>query len=156
MSQSNKKGGRGGDGGGGKGGPPKKNDDNDNKNKEKEKEKDEPNANNNEDEVPVTSKPQSAGTSSRDVAQKVLLLCQKGEWAPVDQVLKVIEKNIVAQGDDANTVPLAGVVDLVRILSRLTTKEFKKDKIQIKMAKLKTNKKNILQNIIFNVICFAN
>lgn len=59
-------------------------------------------------------KPQSAGASIRDAAQRVLVLCQKGEWGPVDQVLKSMEKSISNAGDDANTVPLLGVADTVR------------------------------------------
>lgn len=103
MSQPTKK-------GGGKGPPAKKEEVDKTGSKDKEKDKDETNSN--EEEAP-SSKPQSAGASSRDAAQKVLSLCQKGEWAPVDQVLKVMEKNILAHGEDANTIPLAGVVDLV-------------------------------------------
>lgn len=59
------------------------------------------------------SKPQSAGASTRDAAQKMLVLCQKGEWGPVDQLLKSMEKAISNAGDDANTIPLLGVADLV-------------------------------------------
>lgn len=61
------------------------------------------------------SKPQSAGASLRDAAQRILVLCQKAEWSPVDQVLKSLEKSIAAAagGEDVNTTPLAGVSDLV-------------------------------------------
>lgn len=78
----------------------------------KEKEKDEI-ASNPEGEEGTASKPQSAGANVRDAAQRVLVLCQKGEWAPVDQVLKSMEKAIANAGGDANTIPLAGVQDLV-------------------------------------------
>lgn len=78
----------------------------------KEKEKDETTSNP-EGEEAVASKPQSAGANVRDAAQRILVLCQKGEWAPVDQVLKSMEKAIANSGDEANTVPLAGVQDLV-------------------------------------------
>lgn len=66
------------------------------------------------EEVPVP-KPQSAGAIIRDAAQKVLNLCQKGEWGPVEQVLKSMEKAIANAGEEANTVPLSGVIDLVSI-----------------------------------------
>lgn len=64
-----------------------------------------------------TPKPQSAGASNKDAAQRVLTLCQKGEWAPIDQILKGMEKAIAAAGEDANTVPLAGVLDIVSVRS---------------------------------------
>jgi hypothetical protein len=80
----------------------------------KEKEKEETSSNPEGDDTP-SSKPQSAGANVRDAAQRILVLCQKGEWAPVDQVLKSMEKSIAAAGEDANTVPLAGVADIVRI-----------------------------------------
>lgn len=67
------------------------------------------------DENPAPSKPPSAGTNVRDAAQKVLTLCQKGEWAPVDQVLKTIEKAVASAGEEAITNPLAGVADTVSI-----------------------------------------
>lgn len=78
----------------------------------KEKEKEETGSNPEGEEAPVP-KPQSAGANIRDAAQRVLVLCQKAEWAPVDQVLKSMEKAIAAAGDDANTIPLAGVADMV-------------------------------------------
>jgi hypothetical protein len=58
-------------------------------------------------------KPGSAGASTREAALKVLQLCQKGEWPPVDQALKVLEKAVSAGGEDVNTTPLLGVVDPV-------------------------------------------
>lgn len=113
-------------GGGGKG-PPKdtksdnKNEDKDaskttTKDQDKDKEKDETGSvagggGGGEDAPP--SKPPSAGTNVRDAAQKVLTLCQKGEWGPVDQVLKSIEKAVAAAGEDAIVNPLAGVADAV-------------------------------------------
>ncbi|XP_022916147.2 serine/threonine-protein phosphatase 6 regulatory ankyrin repeat subunit B isoform X2 [Onthophagus taurus] len=78
--------------------------------KDKDNGKDETGSNAETDETP-SSKPQSAGASTRDAAQKVLSLCQKGEWGPVDQILKSIEKAIANAGEDANTVPLLGVAD---------------------------------------------
>lgn len=122
MSQP---GGKKGGGGGGKG-PPKdtksdnKNEDKDaskttTKDQDKDKEKDETGSvaggGGGEDAPP--SKPPSAGTNVRDAAQKVLTLCQKGEWGPVDQVLKSIEKAVAAAGEDAIVNPLAGVADAV-------------------------------------------
>lgn len=79
----------------------------------KDKEKEETSSN---PEEPA-SKPQSAGASVKDAAQKVLLLCQKSEWGPVDQVLKSMEKSIAAAGEDANICPLAGIADTVGIFS---------------------------------------
>jgi hypothetical protein len=58
-------------------------------------------------------KPGSAGSSTREAALKVLQLSQKGEWPPVDQALKVLEKIVAAGGDETNTAPLLGVVDPV-------------------------------------------
>ncbi|XP_065174102.1 serine/threonine-protein phosphatase 6 regulatory ankyrin repeat subunit A isoform X3 [Atheta coriaria] len=63
------------------------------------------------DEEAPPPKPQSAGASIRDAAQRVLLLSQKGEWGPVDQTLKSMEKAITNAGEDANTIPLLGVAD---------------------------------------------
>ncbi|EDS37636.1 conserved hypothetical protein [Culex quinquefasciatus] len=57
------------------------------------------------------SKPGSAGATVRDGAQKVLTLAMKSEWAPVEAVLKGLEKAVAAGGDDANLTPLAGVMD---------------------------------------------
>lgn len=66
----------------------------------------------NDDFVP---KPQSAGASTRDTAQRILTLAQKGEWAAVEQTLKNMEKTVANGGDDVNSVPLAGVLYVVRI-----------------------------------------
>ncbi|KAK5645294.1 hypothetical protein RI129_006594 [Pyrocoelia pectoralis] len=105
MSQARK--------GGGKGPPKDKIDDGkDKESKEKVPSKDKEETGSNADSEETIPKPQSAGVASRDAAQRVLALCQKGEWAPVDQVLKSMEKAIANAGDDANTVPLAGVIDL--------------------------------------------
>ncbi|XP_046663670.1 LOW QUALITY PROTEIN: serine/threonine-protein phosphatase 6 regulatory ankyrin repeat subunit A [Homalodisca vitripennis] len=43
---------------------------------------------------------------------RVLQLCQKGEWPPMDQVLKGLEKTVAAGGEDINTSPLAGIIDV--------------------------------------------
>ncbi|XP_037903075.1 serine/threonine-protein phosphatase 6 regulatory ankyrin repeat subunit A isoform X2 [Hermetia illucens] len=56
-------------------------------------------------------KPQSAGASVRDAANKVLALAMKAEWTPVDQALKGLEKYVSNVGEDGNHTPLAGVLD---------------------------------------------
>lgn len=61
------------------------------------------------------TKPGSAGASARDGALRVLLLCQKGEWPPMDQVLKGMEKSVAAGGEEINTTPLAGIMDPVSL-----------------------------------------
>ncbi|KAF5298214.1 hypothetical protein FQA39_LY02638 [Lamprigera yunnana] len=99
--------------GGGKGPAKDKNEDGkDKEQKEKVPSKDKEETGSNADSEETVPKPQSAGVTTRDAAQKILSLCQKGEWAPVDQVLKSMEKAIANAGEDANTVPLAGVIDL--------------------------------------------
>lgn len=69
-------------------------------------------ANKSIDEV-VPPKPQSAGASTRDAAQKLLGLTMRQEWTPIEQVMKSLEKAVAAAGDDINTTPLAGVLDPV-------------------------------------------
>uniref|UniRef100_A0A182UPB2 Uncharacterized protein n=1 Tax=Anopheles merus TaxID=30066 RepID=A0A182UPB2_ANOME len=64
-------------------------------------------------EQPSQPKPGSAGATVRDGAQKVLNLAMKSEWAPVEAVLKGLEKAVAAGGDDSNQTPLAGVLDPV-------------------------------------------
>jgi hypothetical protein len=63
--------------------------------------------------VGSAKRPSSAGASIREAALRVLQLSQKGEWPPVDQALKVLEKIVAAGGEETNTVPLLGVVDPV-------------------------------------------
>ncbi|KAH1017863.1 hypothetical protein HUJ05_008457 [Dendroctonus ponderosae] len=75
------------------------------------KDKEETSSNPDGDETP-SSKPQSAGANVRDAAQRILTLCQKAEWAPIDQILKSMEKAISNAGEDAHTTPLAGIADL--------------------------------------------
>lgn len=58
-------------------------------------------------------KPQSAGANTRDAAAKILAQAQKGEWPAVEQSLKSLEKMVAAGGEEANTTPLAGVLDTV-------------------------------------------
>ncbi|CAH1122114.1 unnamed protein product [Ceutorhynchus assimilis] len=106
----------GGKKGGGKG-PPKgdKNEDTNGTGKiaiaKESKDKEETTSNPDGDDTP-SAKPQSAGANVRDAAQRILTLCQKAEWAPIDQILKSMEKAIANAGEDANSIPLAGVADL--------------------------------------------
>ncbi|KAK0166183.1 hypothetical protein PV328_004625 [Microctonus aethiopoides] len=57
------------------------------------------------------SKPGSAGATAREGAQRLLGLATRSEWAPVDQLLKTMEKAMQSAGDDGNPAPLAGVMD---------------------------------------------
>lgn len=105
---------------GGKG-PPKKNADDEKATPPKlPEEKDETSSNNGDKKevkenngVEVLVKPPSAGVNMRDVAAKILVLAQKGEWPAVEQTLKVLEKLVVAGGEDTVTVPMAGILDPV-------------------------------------------
>lgn len=60
-------------------------------------------------------KPPSAGVNIREVAARILTLAQKGEWPAVEQTLKVLEKLVAAGGEDAISVPMAGILDPVSI-----------------------------------------
>ncbi|XP_071864941.1 no mechanoreceptor potential C isoform X2 [Bombus fervidus] len=57
------------------------------------------------------SKPGSAGATSREAAQKLLGLAARGEWAPVDQLLKSLEKAVQSVGEDGPLLPLASIMD---------------------------------------------
>lgn len=59
------------------------------------------------------SKPSSAGATAREGAHRLLGLAARGEWAPVDQLLKSLEKTVQSAGEDGFIVPLAGVLDPV-------------------------------------------
>lgn len=59
------------------------------------------------------SKPGSAGATSREAAQKLLGLAARGEWAPVDQLLKSLEKAVQNVGEDGPLAPLASIMDTV-------------------------------------------
>ncbi|KAK9890744.1 hypothetical protein WA026_012092 [Henosepilachna vigintioctopunctata] len=125
MSQQS--GGAGGKKNWGKGTPMKKNDEKnkeENKNdkdvlkEEKEPRKEETTPTETEDTTTETeeanttpSKPSSAGTNVRDVAHRILMLCQKSEWGPIDQLLKTIERSVAGAGEDVHVAPLAGVLD---------------------------------------------
>lgn len=63
-------------------------------------------------------KPPSAGINVREVAGRILVLAQKGEWPAVEQTLKVLEKLVAAGGEDAVSVPMAGILDPVSVLCR--------------------------------------
>lgn len=78
----------------------------------KEREETVPNGDH-KDEPGSPPKPQSAGASMREAANRLLVLSQKGDWSPVEQVLKSLEKAVANGGEDVNHVPLAGVADPV-------------------------------------------
>lgn len=60
------------------------------------------------------SKPGSAGATTREASQRLLGLASRGEWSPVDQLLKSLEKAAQNAGEDGNPQPLAGVLDPVK------------------------------------------
>ncbi|XP_066600669.1 serine/threonine-protein phosphatase 6 regulatory ankyrin repeat subunit B isoform X2 [Prorops nasuta] len=57
------------------------------------------------------SKPGSAGATGREQAQRLLGLAARGEWSPVDQLLKSMEKTVQSAGEDGVVAPLIGVAD---------------------------------------------
>lgn len=72
------------------------------------------------------AKPGSAGATTRDAALRLLAMCQKGEWPPVDQALKSLEKAVATAKAEAKAraeaeapegevvhLPLASVADPV-------------------------------------------
>lgn len=108
---------------GGKGPPKKNTDDDKNALAKSTDDKDEVSSNNGDKkEIKETNgadipKPPSAGVNIRDVAAKILVLAQKGEWSAVEQTLKVLEKLVAAGGEDTVSVPMAGIMDPVNIFS---------------------------------------
>lgn len=121
MSQPGKK------GGGSKGQKPDKDDSKDKiketPNKDDKKDKDDKDKNNGDGDKaegpPSPPKPQSAGASIRDAAQRILNLTSKGEWSPIEQIIKQIERqiaNCLAQGEEVVTNPLSGISDPVRYI----------------------------------------
>lgn len=75
------------------------------------------------DEVPVevkTPKPQSAGASMRDAAQRILTLALKSEWTAVEGVIKSLEKAVekakAAADEEIHLAPLLGVLDPVSLI----------------------------------------
>jgi hypothetical protein len=74
-----------------------------------------------EEVLPSTSaKPQSAGASMRDAAQRILTISLKGEWTAVEGIIKSLEKAVekakAAAEEDIYLAPLAGVLDPVSIV----------------------------------------
>lgn len=65
------------------------------------------------------SKPGSAGATTREASQKLLGLTARGEWAPVDQLLKSLEKAVQNVGEDGNVTPLTGVTDPVSLTKKI-------------------------------------
>nr|XP_050865797.1 serine/threonine-protein phosphatase 6 regulatory ankyrin repeat subunit A-like isoform X1 [Vespula vulgaris] len=57
------------------------------------------------------SKPGSAGATVREGAQRLLALAARGEWAPVDQLLKSMEKAVQNAAEEGFIAPLAGLMD---------------------------------------------
>lgn len=70
----------------------------------------------NVDETAPAPKPQSAGATMRDAAQKLLMQTMKQEWTSIDPVLKQLEKIAASGASEASAVPLAGVMDPVRFI----------------------------------------
>lgn len=62
-------------------------------------------------------KPQSAGASMRDAAQRILTLALKAEWTAVEGVIKSLEKAVekakVLAEEEIYLAPMAGVLDPV-------------------------------------------
>lgn len=67
----------------------------------------------------TTPKPQSAGASMRDAAQRILTLALKAEWTAVEGVIKSLEKAVekakANSEEEIYLAPLAGVLDPVSI-----------------------------------------
>lgn len=67
-------------------------------------------------------KPQSAGASMRDAAQRILTLALKAEWTAVEGVIKSLEKAVekakINADEEIHLVPLAGVLDPVSDLRK--------------------------------------
>ena len=84
------------------------------------------------EEVPpvITPKPQSAGASMRDAAQRILTLALKGEWTAVEGIIKSLEKAVekakANTDEDIYLAPLAGVFDPVSLTIRKSKMNAKK------------------------------
>lgn len=67
--------------------------------------------------APLPVKPQSAGASMRDAAQRILTLALKAEWTAVEGVIKSLEKAVekakANTEEEIHLAPLLGVVDPV-------------------------------------------
>lgn len=71
-------------------------------------------------------KPQSAGASMRDAAQRILTLALKGDWTAAEGVIKSLEKAVekakVAAGEEEIYIaPMVGVLDPVSSYAMLHT-----------------------------------
>lgn len=78
-----------------------------------------------EEVLPSTSaKPQSAGASMRDAAQRILTIGLKGEWTAVEGIVKSLEKAVekakASAEEEIYLAPLAGVLDPVSMPSNLS------------------------------------
>lgn len=69
---------------------------------------------NGEETTAPAPKPQSAGATMRDAANKLLILTMKQEWTSIEPVLKQLEKIAASNSSELSNVPLAGVMDPVR------------------------------------------
>lgn len=73
-----------------------------------------------EPQTAATPKPQSAGASMRDAAQRILTLALKTEWTAVEGVIKSLEKAVekakLNAEEDIYLAPLAGVLDPVSLI----------------------------------------
>lgn len=69
-------------------------------------------------------KPQSAGASMRDAAQRILTLALKGDWTAAEGVIKSLEKAVekakAASEEEIYLAPMAGVLDPVSLMQRCT------------------------------------
>lgn len=74
---------------------------------------------NGDEAAALAPKPQSAGATMRDAANKLLMLTMKQEWTSIDPVLKQLDKIAASNSSEASNVPLAGVMDPVRLSIRL-------------------------------------
>lgn len=91
------------------------------------------------------SKPSSAGATAREGAQRLLGLAARGEWAPMDQLLKSLEKTVQSAGEDGFIVPLAGVLDPVSSIDMIAEKKVLSTKTKL----MYLNKKNCRKNVKF-------
>lgn len=70
--------------------------------------------------APMEKKPQSAGASMRDAAQRILTLALKAEWTATEGVIKSLEKAVekakINADEEIHLAPLAGIMDPVSLL----------------------------------------
>lgn len=71
----------------------------------------------------VEKKPQSAGASMRDAAQRILTLALKAEWTATEGVIKSLEKAVEKAKTNAeeeiHLAPLAGIMDPVSSIGHI-------------------------------------